>query len=1056
MQKFMLFVLLSLLAIAVRSQTASVTGQVRDEKGEPVPFATVRIKGRPVAVSADQAGNFTIQAAKGSVLQVSGAGFEQSEITVGNESTVQISLKSQSVLREVVVTALGQSTSKAKIGYSTTTFNNENLNRASPANVFDNLAGKIPGANISKVGGPGSSTKVVLRGYGVIAGGSNNPLYVIDGVPLTDNRYASSDNYDFGNGINDLNPNDIESINVLRGTAAASLYGSSAKNGAIMITTRRGRAGKLKIDYLGSATFSQVGKIPKLQDQFGQGWGGVFILSENGSWGPRLDGQQRLWGSVVDNSQLLKPFSAVENNMRDFYNIGTEYNNSLALSGGNESNTFYFSYGNLKSDGVLPTKSDYYERNSFALRTTSKFKNLNFNTSFNYTNKRQNVPFTGQGGSDGASLFEEILQIPVDIPIRDLKNYRNKFFNVDNYFTPFAENPYYPLYENANRQNSDRFFGNFDLSYKFTPWLSSQLRIGGDFTNARTSGHKAVNAPAPGSWNAGGNVEGATRAADVGSVTEQSGYSGVLNGDFIVKASKEFGEDFNLDALVGVNYNQQQTRNVTSTITKLTVPGFYNLSNTSDIPVTTGTRTLRRLIGGYAQATLGYRNQVYLTLNARNDWSSTLPISNNHFFYPGGSLSWLASQTLNLGGTAISLLKLRASYGKTGSDAAPYQVNAILGTGNVTLPFGSIVFPFNGVTAYGVSNTIGNLNLKPIITSEAELGTEIRFFQNRLGLDVAVYDKRTEGQIFTVPITPSSGYTGLVQNLGLVENKGVEVAFDVKPVDTKDFTWLLNYTFSKNWNKVLNLNGGPQKVVLNTAYAAELDAYPGKNVSGIYAPVAEYTPDGRIVVNSTTGMPVAAADKGFYGNAAYDYLMGMQNTLTYKNWQLSFSLDFRKGGVMYSGTADLSLFVGNSYMTTYNDRRPFIIPNSVNAVTDAGGKTTYVENKTPIDETSYTDYFYPTQNLATSYQYRIIDKSFLKMRDISLTYKLPAAWMSKIRATNLAVSAFAKNFLLWTPKSNIYLDPEASNLGNDLASELGEFRTAPIPVMYGISLKASF
>ena len=390
---------------------------------------------------------------------------------------------------------------------------------------------RFAGANISKTGGPGSSTKVVLRGYGII--GNNQPLYVIDGVPLNDGRFAASNNVDFGNGLNDLNPNDIENISVLKGTAAASLYGSNAKNGAVMITTKRGKSGKVRVDYAGSMNFSRVAALPEMQSTFGQGWGGVFALPENGSWGPRLDGKNRAWGSIVDNSQLIKPFSFIEDNLADFYTTGIEYNNSVSLSGGNEISQFYFSYGNVSSDGIMPTATDYYARNTVALRTNSKFNKLTLNSSFNYINKRQNVPFTGQGGSDGGSTFEELLQIPVDIPIKDFKDYKNKFFNVDNYFTPYASNPYYPLYENSNTQNSDRFFGNLDMSYQLTSDFSAQLRIGGDFTNARTFRFKAVNAPAPGSWNAGGNTQGQTRAKDVGSVQEQSNYLGSMNGDTI-------------------------------------------------------------------------------------------------------------------------------------------------------------------------------------------------------------------------------------------------------------------------------------------------------------------------------------------------------------------------------------------------------------------------------------------------------------------------------------------------------------------------------------------
>jgi len=1044
--------LVSALAFA---QSRTVTGRVTDAQGKPVPFASVTVKGTPNGVAADENGNFTIQAPPNAVLVFSAAGLQSSEVNIGAQTTVNSSLVNQSALTEVVVTALGQTRSKAKVGYSTTTFNSEQINRAAPANALDALSGKIAGANISKTGGPGSSTKVVLRGYGFLGGG-NQPLYVIDGVPLSDARFGASENVDFGNGLNDINPNDIENITVLKGTAASSLYGSNAKNGAIMITTKRGRSGKLKIEYNGSVNFSTIGKLPEMQSTFGQGWGGIFVLPENGSWGPRLDGVVRQWGSIVDNSQLIKPFSFIEDNIRDFYDIGQEFNNTLSLSGGGEVTQFYFSYGNVTSDGVIPSNTDKYQRNTFALRTNSRFKNFTLNSSFNYSNKKQNSPFTGQGGSDGASVFEEVLQIPVDIPITDFKDYKNKFFNVDNYFTPYAENPYYPLYENRNTQNSDRFFGNIDKNYAFTKAFSAQLRMGGDVTNARTFAYKAVNAPSIGSWNKGGNTEGASRAPDVGSVTEGANYLGTINGDFILKYNSSLSPDISLEAFAGVNYFQEDQKGSAAQITNLFIPGFYNLSNSLDPPTASDFAQHRKRIGVYAQTIFGYKNQLYLTLNARNDWSSTLPIDNNSLFYPGASLAWVASQTLDLHGP-VSLLKLRASYGKTGSDPNPYLVYPTLALGNVGLGFGNLTFPFNGVTSFGINNTIGNLSLEPIITTEAEIGTEIRFFKNRLGLDLAVYDKKTKGQILTVPIAPSSGYTGLVNNLGSVDNRGIEVALDAKPVDAKDFNWSFTYTFSKNWNKLESLTTGLDNVVLNTAYDASLIGYPGKSLTGIYAPVPKYTADGKIVVSATTGMPVEAEEQGFYGNSEYDYMMGLFNSFNYKKINLSFSLDYRKGGNMYSGTADLLNFTGNAYNTTYNDRKPFIVPNSVvQTGTDASGKPIYEENSIIIDETAYTDYWYPTQNKAGSYYSRIIEKSFLKLRDASLSYTLPQAWASKIHSTNLSIGVYARNILLWTPKSNFYIDPEASNLGNDIGSELGEFRTAPISQQYGVSLRANF
>jgi TonB-linked SusC/RagA family outer membrane protein len=1055
MRKVLMLLSALVLMVSVWAQTRTITGRITDPQGKGVPFASIVVKGTSTGVSADEAGNFTLQVPAHATLVFSAAGYQSIEVNSGTETTFNVTLKNPTSLTEVVVTALGQTRSKAKVGYATSTFGNDVITRAAPTNALDALSGKIAGANISKTGGPGSSTKVVLRGYGVI--GNNQPLYVIDGVPLTDARFGANDNVDFGNGLNDLNPADIESISVLKGTAASSLYGSNAKNGAVMITTKRGRSGKLKVEYNGSMNWSHVGKLPDMQNQFGQGWNGTFILSENGSWGPRLDGKVRAWGSVVDNSQLIKPFTFIDDNIRNFYDWGYEANNTIGLSGGNETSQFYFSYGNVTSDGVIPTNTDYYQRNTVALRSNSKFKSFNLNTSFNYSNKKQNAPFTGQGGSDGGSIFEEILQIPVDLPITDFKDYKNKFFNVDNYFTPYAENPYYPLYENKNTQNSDRFFGNVDMNYAFTKGFSAQLRVGGDVTNARTFAYKAVNDPAPGSWNKGANPEGASRAKDVGSVSERANYVGSINGDFILKYNRTLSTDISLESLAGFNYFQQDQKQSTAAITDLFIPGVYNLSNSLAPPTATDFLQHRKRIGVYAQAVLGYANQVYLTVNARNDWSSTLPIDNNDIFYPGGSLSWVASQTFDLGNSPISLLKFRASYGKTGSDADPYLVYPTLAIGNVGLGFGNLTFPFNGVSSYGISNTIGNINLKPVITKEAEVGTEIRFLKNRLGLVVALYNKRTEGQIITVPISPSSGFTGLVNNLGLVENRGIELALDAKPVESKDFTWSLTYTFSKNKNKLKELTTGLDNVILNTAYDAALIGYPGKSLTGIYAPVPKYTPDGKIIVSSSTGMPIEDSVKGFYGNAEYDYMMGLFNSFTYKNFQLSFSFDYRHGGHFYSGTADLLNFTGNAYNTTYNDRKPFIVPNSViQTGTDANGKPTYEENTIEIDESSYTDYWYPTQNKAGSYYDRILERSFLKLKDIALTYTLPQKWASKIRSTNLAVSVYGRNFLLWTPSSNFYLDPEASNLGNDLASELGEFRTAPTSYQIGVSLKANF
>ena len=1062
---FSLFAVLMLCGLWAFAQNRVVSGTVKDERGRPVPFASVKIKGTTTGSAADQDGMYKITAASGSTLTISAAGFQPIEVRVGNDPSINVTLKVQGELSEVIVTALGQSTKKTKVGYATTTFNSNEITRSAPANLLDGLSGKIAGANISKTGGPGSSTKVVLRGYGIIGGGNNQPLYVIDGVPYNDSRVgatissAASAHLDFGNALNDINPNDIESITVLKGTAASSLYGSAAKNGVVMISTKKGKTGTLRVDYAGSVNFSKVGKLPDFQEKYGGGWNATSYNVENGSWGPRLDGVIRPWGSDLGtNSAQMKPFSFVKDNLRNAYETGTEFNNSVSLSGGGEGTQFYFSYGNVNSNGVVPTDADYYNRNTFALRTNSKFNKFNINTFFNYVNKRQNVPYSGQGlnvaGNSGA-FFDEILQIPVDIDIHSMKDYKSTYYNVDNYFTVYAENPYFVLNENRNKQNSDRFFGSLDLGYQFTSNLSAQFRLGGDFTNARTFNYANIAKQTPGSYNDGGlnNSEQQDRTPDVGYVQEQNNYIGAINSDFILKYNKNLGSDFSLDALAGYNYYQEDQKATDAFITNLVIPGFYNLSNSTIKPTVSDALSYRKRMGAYAQAIVGYKNQLYLTLNARNDWSSTLPIDKNSFFYPGASLAWTASETFNMSKTSISLLKFRAAYGKTGADAAPYLTNNTLVVGDVTLPFGSITFPFNGTSSYVISTAINNPNLKPIITKEAEVGMEIRFW-NRLGIDVSLYEKRTEGQIFAVPIAPSTGSLSLVSNLGVVRNRGIELALDAKPVDTKYFTWNLVYTFTKNENKVLELSSGLNKVILNSATELELDAFPGHSVTDIYATVPRYDPNGHIIVGAT-GIPVPAADKANFGSTQYDYTMGLVNSLKYKDFTLGFSLDFRKGGIMYSRTADLSYFTGNAWMTTYNDRRPFIIPGSVTESFDASGKPVYTPNVIPYREVNYDTYFYPASN-KTSISRRIFDRSFLKLRDITLTYSLPKRWATKIASSGLTVGVYATNILLWVPKENLFVDPESSNLGNDIASEMGEFGTTPQARQYGITFKASF
>ncbi len=1098
----LLLVALLCCAIAALAQTKAVSGRITDQKGQPVPFVTVHIKGSKQAVAADGDGNFSLKAKPGDVLVISATGVVQKEVPVGETSTMNITVAQKAgSMTEVVVTALGQTQRKAKLGYSTTTFSTATINKNGATGMLDGLEGKIAGAEISDLGGPGSSTKVVLRGYGVISGGDNQPLYVIDGVPLSNGSFltnsgtgtsgaSNTDAVDFGNGMTNVNPNDIESLTVLKGTAASALYGSLAKNGAIIIVTKKGRAGKLKVEYDGSIAFSRVGKLPQYQNEFGQGWGGDFVSDENGSWGPRMDGQERKWGSIVGDSQLTKPFSPIPNNLRSFFVTGTEYNNSVAMSGGSDLTRFYFSYGNVTSQGVLPDNANTQARNNFSLRTNSNFGKFAVNTSFNFVEQTLYAPSTGQGNSTGGGVFQSLLQIPVDLPIKAFKDINNPFFNVNNYFTPYAENPYFSLQENGDKQNLSRFFGNLDMSYKLARDLKVEYRLGGDFSNYSTLIWKQPAAAQPNTWNGpyptATNPEGAPRNPDVGEVGVGAANLNLINSDLILNYNRDLFKQISLDVLAGGNYYQQNSKQVFTEVTNLVVPSFFNLSNTSKTPTTTNAETNERKIGAYAQATIGYNDELFLTGNVRNDWSSTLPINHNSIFYPGANISWIASQLLGAK-DKISFLKLRFAYGKTGSDPAPYNVSQTLGSGTVALPpLGSLTFPFNGVSGYGISNVLNNANLKPIFTTEYESGVEARFLNDRIGLDATVYDKKTKGQIFPVLIAPSTGYTNLVENLGQVSNKGIELTLNVKPVEMRDVSWNFTYIFSRNWNRVDNLNGtspDPLLTAEGTLGDAEMRAVVGKTVASIYSVVPQRSPSGQVVVNPTTGLPLPNASpldangliKGYFGTGLYTYTMGLTNTVTYKNVSLNFSFDFRFGGVMYSNTADLALFVGNSVATTYNNRQPFIIPNSVYAASSAGGKTTYAANTTqiggaqnnipanyiPIGGLNETNQIYNYYSEGSSYSggadaMRIFSRSFLKLRDVNLSYSMPSRVLSVVRLASATIGVFGRNFLLWTPRANVYVDPEATNLGNDLGGQVGEFATTPLTRSYGIILKATF
>jgi len=542
-----------------------------------------------------------------------------------------------------------------------------------------------------------------------------------------------------------------------------------------------------------------------------------------------------------------------------------------------------------------------------------------------------------------------------------------------------------------------------------------------------------------------------------GNTIERATLRRETNSDLTLNYSNTFG-DFELDLLGGWNVNERYFKRKNAEVTSLEIPDYYNLSNSSEDPIANTDQARERLYGIYGQAELGYSNYLFLSLTARNDWSSTLPDDNNSFFYPGATLGFIASDAIPAINNIADYFKLRASWGKTGNDAPPYALRSVVEPSFAGFAFGGINFPIGGVNAYEVSNQIGNQNLQPEITTEYELGFNAKFFNNRLGIDFAYYNRSTTDQIFSVPLASSTGYTSQYMNFGEVANEGIELLVNLKPIRTENFQWDIDYTLTRNRNEVVELPEGQDQVIINGAYDMDYVAREGHPLGVFVGPVAKRDPQGRIIVNNE-GIPKVAEEKQIYGNQERDFTMGLSNTFSYKNLNLGASVDWRKGGMMYSYTARINYFVGNATKTLYNHREPFIVPNSVQEVdSDGDGKIDkYVENTTQLDRPNVFTYWNQTDNKMMS-QEHVIDKSFIKLRDVTLSYSIPQKTLDRMNMpfSRFNVGIYGRNLIIWTPEENNFVDPEMSTFGNDAYASMGEWAGVPTARSYGIKLNVSF
>lgn len=1043
----MLTLLAALMMQITFAQERTVSGTVVDDAGLPIPGVNVVIKGTTTGTQTDFDGKYQIQAAPTQVLVFSFVGMGTKELPATSTSINVTLAMAATELEGVIVTAVGIRREKSSIGAATTTLKADEVVKGQQANIADAIKGKVAGVVISNSStDPGASSSVIIRNIKTIGGGSNQPLYVVDGIPLLGNSNSSSsltNGYDFGNAAADINPQDIESMTILKGASATVLYGSNAANGAIIITTKKGREGKLTVEYTNATSFTQINRTPKYQSEFGQGWDGVHYLIENGSWGPRFDNQPRVWGHVVDNAQLIKPYSFQKDQLENFFTIGTSRINSVSVSGGHGDTTMRLSYTNTQQDGIYPTDADSFERNVLSISASSKVKNLSISGSMSYVNNFGSNVATGQG----TTVYNNLMQIPTDLPISEFADYTGPFHNISNYYTPYGiTNPYFTLNSNGAENRKERVYGSFEANYTVNSWMNLTYRFGMDFASERSKVWTARIDAAPGSPNDGTTTE------SPGSYAESYDHTKRLNHDILANFDFKLTEKLRLQNSAGFNILGDYSNILSASVASQDIPGYYNLANSSQIPDVSTYETSNKLYGLYNTATLSWDDQIYLTGNIRNDWYSNLPAENRSQLYYGGNTSWIFSRTFPSIEKVINYGKLRVGYGSAGVGTLPYRVFATNAQTNLSTGFGNVNFPINGINAYGVGNVMANPNLKPEIKTEFEIGTEISFFKNRVTIDATYFNSKTNDQILGLPLAPSTGYTLQYANVGKLATKGFEGLININWVRSDDgFNWSssVNYTTSETILEELD----PRIAQANLGGLTTYDyiAQAGQPVGLIKGYVPETDPNGNVVVD-VNGIPVAASTKQVYGDTQYDYTMGIGNTLSWKGISLDFTFDIRQGGLMYSRTADITRFTGNSITTVYNDRNPFIVPNSVVKNTAPDGTVTYSPNTTPVDVEHMDDYYRADANA----RYNVIDKSFVKLREVVLAYKFPSEILQNTYIQSLTFSVIGRNLFLWTPSSNQYIDPEVSTFGNDLAGQFGEFSANPSTRSLGFSLKATF
>lgn len=1023
MNKRLSILLLLLSSLWASAQDRQLTGVITSsEDGQPLPGVSISIKGTAKGATTNAEGAYQLAVASGNTLVFSYVGFTSKEVVLGDESTLNIQLQmNASSLSEVVVTALGITREKKALGYSVQEIGGKQLTQARETNLVNALSGKIAGVQVTNSNGaPGASSRMLIRGANSI-GSNNQPLFVVDGVPIDNSNYGSGTGVDYGNGAGSLNPDDIESMSVLKGPSAAALYGSRGANGVVLITLKSGRGSKgIGVSVNSNTTFDTPFRLPEWQNEYGQGAKGLFKFVDgrgggvndgvDESWGPRLDGRliEQFDSPLVNGVRTPTPWVAHPDNVNQFFRTGKTYTNNVSVTGGSEKGDFRLSLTDLNQSGILPF-------------TNYKRQTVSLNAGWNLTPKL-NIRATGnyvKDGSDNRSNWGlYFIWFGRQVDMENLKNYTapgSIYQNNWNY--NYWTNPYYQLANSKRENEKDRLYGNISATYKLTDWLSLMARTGTDYYADR---RKTKNAARTSNLFDGYN--------------EEQIFVRESNSDFLLNATHKFGE-FDLTANIGGSHRRNFYQRDYMSAAELAIPRVWNMGNSRLRPVTENYYSEKIVNSLYASANIGFRNYLFIDLTARNDWSSALPSSNRSYFYPSAAVSAVLTDMFNVQSSFLSFAKVRGGIARVGNDTEAYS---LMQTYEYANAWGSLA-------SLKESNGLLNPVLKPELTSSYEIGTELKFLQNRIGLDLTYYDKQSYNQILKVDVSNATGFSSKLLNAGRLQNRGIEIQLTGTAVKTNSFKWDIALNWARNQNKVTELTQGLTTYTLGTMRGMGIEARVNQPYGTFFGQGFLRAPDGQIVYDQS-GYPMIDPVRRVLGNFTPKWIGGLQNTFTYKNLSLTTLIDMKQGGDIFSQTINIGRYTGVLKETTVGRETGIVGQGVVNTGTAANPE--YVPNTKSISSEEWHHKYY----LLTNNEETIFDGSYVKLREVRLTYVFPGKVFKRLPFRDITISAVGRNLALL--HSNIpHIDPETSyyNDGNVQGIENGQIPTTR-SVGFNISL----